>query len=313
MTLVRRSEPDMMRLYPLSDVMVNPTNLIGTMDGGLASVFKERWPDMADAYRRLCDAKEMTIGRLFEWKPDVQSPSIINLPTKRHWVDDHDPDDLRRTLSRFREYLMDPARRFWTVSMPMLGITNDPASLDTAEVLMNEYLGDLPNLIHVCIAPHRLPREPRYLAVIGGRDLFDYDYVKEFTLECLDKWGMVPPDFDGIVSGGAPGVDDDACGKHLDKAGNIVERLDACLASDWRLKPVVCYADWKRYYGNAGHIRNRQIVDIAQYIVAIPSTNSKGTYDSVRKIMNWNQSDDVPEEKKKKFFVAKAREPVSKI
>lgn len=71
-----------------------------------------------------------------------------------------------------------------------------------------------------------------------------------------------------IVSGGAPGVD------------TWAENA----AKEYGLpKPMIFKADWKKYGNSAGMIRNGQIIDAADSVVAFWSNNSKGTANSIER------------------------------
>jgi hypothetical protein len=42
-------------------------------------------------------------------------------------------------------------------------------------------------------------------------------------------------------------------------------------------------ADWNRYGARAGPLRNQQMVDVAEAVLAIPCSKSRGTWDTVRR------------------------------
>lgn len=71
-------------------VIVNPVNTVGIMGNGLAKVFKDKYPEMFESYKKYCFTKDpnkkLTIGKLFLWKSDKYY--ILNFPTKIHWKDD---------------------------------------------------------------------------------------------------------------------------------------------------------------------------------------------------------------------------------
>jgi hypothetical protein len=96
------------------------------------------------------------------------------------------------------------------------------------------------------------------LAIVGGRDFQDFskmcfvvhDYVDNPNIEVVR-----------IVSGGAPGADTLA---------------EAC-ASWYFIEKVVFHADWEKYGKSAGFLRNKQIVDISDMVLAFWDGKSKGT------------------------------------
>jgi len=94
-------------------------------------------------------------------------------------------------------------------------------------------------------------------AVIGSRNFTDYKLL-ESTLESL-------PEITQIVSGGAKGADS----------------LAKTYAEQHQLPLVIFKPDWKQYGKGAGIVRNRQIIDAAQMVVAFWDGVSKGTASSL--------------------------------
>lgn len=68
-----------------------------------------------------------------------------------------------------------------------------------------------------------------------------------------------------VVSGGASGVD----------------RLSERWAKDHKIPIEVIRADWSRFGKNAGPIRNAQIIENAQAMIAVWDGLSRGTADSI--------------------------------
>lgn len=95
------------------------------------------------------------------------------------------------------------------------------------------------------------------MAVVGSRSLEHYQFVKSI----LDRYT-----FNQVISGGAKGVD------------ALAERY----SNEHKLiKPLVILPDWKQYNRGAGAVRNREIVDTADFVVAIWDGKSKGTKISI--------------------------------
>ncbi len=92
------------------------------------------------------------------------------------------------------------------------------------------------------------------VAIIGSRKFSDYELLKRH----LSK-------FDGLVkeifSGGAAGVD------------TLAERF----AKEKGIKMTVVKPDWSKFGKSAGVIRNKEIVEKADYCVAFWDGLSKGT------------------------------------
>ena len=88
------------------------------------------------------------------------------------------------------------------------------------------------------------------IAIAGSRT------VTEIGLD-----GVIPTDCTEIVSGGAKGIDSDV-EKYAEKKG---------------IKMTVFKPDYRRFRGGATHIRNRQIVDYADEVIAFWDGSSRGT------------------------------------
>lgn len=102
------------------------------------------------------------------------------------------------------------------------------------------------------------------VAVIGSRDFYDYDLVKE-TLSTID--------ITLLISGGAKGADS----------------LGEQYANENNIETLIFKPDWKKHGPAAGPIRNTDIVNNANIIVAFWDGESKGTKDSVTKAEKLNK------------------------
>jgi len=100
------------------------------------------------------------------------------------------------------------------------------------------------------------------LAIIGSRTFNDYDKLLESLIEFFEIERI-----DEIISGGAKGAD------------SLGERL----AESWGRKMTVFEADWNKYGKSAGFIRNQQIIDACDIVLAFWDGKSKGTQDSINK------------------------------
>jgi len=102
------------------------------------------------------------------------------------------------------------------------------------------------------------------IAVVGSRSITDVDYVfsvLDFYLSRLLKENECI-----IVSGGAIGVDS----------------LATKFAELRKLKTEIYLPDYKQHGKSATFIRNQQIVDNSDYLIAI-TTGSNGTADSIKR------------------------------
>ena len=102
-----------------------------------------------------------------------------------------------------------------------------------------------------------------YLAIVGGRDFNDYDSFKKIVEEYFETIGIPIH----IISGGAKGVDTMAETYALEK----------------KIPTVIFHPEWHIYGKKAGILRNTDIINASTHVLALPTANSKGTYDSISK------------------------------
>lgn len=291
MTIVKRSEKDIMRLVPFADIAVNPVNTQGAMGKGIAYEFRQRHPQMYDVYRRHCDDGSLKVGMLqvFKDRNDPNMPyTLINMATKARWIEQNMVDEIKACLLALRNYLQsDPGLKYRTVVMPMLGLGEMNRDYDSALPLFREYLDDLPNIVMLSMRPDYFATPPRYLAIVGARCITDVALVEQTVDDALTRWGLRYSDFDAIVSGGASqGVDCIAAG---------VRKTDDSITTRRHTQPpIICYADWDRHGRIAGFLRNGLVVDISTHVVALRihpdcrTAKSPGTSDTVKKVKQWN-------------------------
>lgn len=304
MPLVRRAFLDLFSLAPYVDVMVNAVNTQGSMGKGIALEYKNRHPTMFELYQRKCATKELTIGKIHVYKDAQTSYAIVNMPTKRHFADGSDPEDIKRGLLALRRWLDDPTRKLYTVAMPMLGCGEGRLGYEIMEPIFFDYLDGLDNVIHLSMMPDKMDHIPKYLAIIGPRVYTDYADVEKGVFAALDAWGLGWSDFDAVVSGGATGVDTIACGtdrNDLTYKKSLAARYHTM--NDSVRLPIICKADWNRFGRAAGMIRNRTVINIATHVVAClpPGIPAVGTTGAVAFLKNYNEK--LPEAEKKKLYI----------
>ena len=77
-------------------------NCAGSMGRGIAVGFRERWPEMYERYRELCQRGEFAPGDLFAWKSDDRV--ILNLGTQRTWRTKATSIAVRAAFEKMVEY-----------------------------------------------------------------------------------------------------------------------------------------------------------------------------------------------------------------
>lgn len=115
------------------------------------------------------------------------------------------------------------------------------------------------------------------LAIVGSRSFTDYGYLKKSLLEFICEF---PNNYYGksiniteVVSGGAEGAD------------KLAERW----AIDLDIALKIFYPDWNKYGKAAGPIRNKQIIDYCDILIAFWDKKSKGTWNSIDLALKQNK------------------------
>lgn len=80
-----------------AQVLVNTVNTVGVMGKGIAKEFKDIYPDMFRACRRLCERDELIVGKIFLHR--TPHKWVLNFPTKRHWRQRSRVEDIEAGLS----------------------------------------------------------------------------------------------------------------------------------------------------------------------------------------------------------------------
>src|SRR5436189_4764469 len=81
------------------DALVNAVNTEGVMGKGIALQFKQKFPDMFEAYRRACKSGLVQPGRMHVFERTSSPRFIINFPTKSHWRAPSRIDDIETGLA----------------------------------------------------------------------------------------------------------------------------------------------------------------------------------------------------------------------
>lgn len=108
------------------------------------------------------------------------------------------------------------------------------------------------------------------LAIVGSRTFNDEFLMAEYLTIFTTAYGFTdevnPPDVE-VISGGAKGAD---------SLGERFAKINRC--------PVTIFKpDWDKYGKSAGFIRNQQIVDTCDIVLAFWDGKSKGTQDTINK------------------------------
>ena len=147
-----------------AQALVNTVNVVGVMGKGIAKEFKHYYPQMFERYRRICQAKQLDVGKLtlnkeepvlYRKKPTGQYRQrwVLNFPTKRHWRSKSKLEYVEAGLTKFvAEYAH---RGIESVAFPQLGVGNGGLKWPVVQEMMEQYLGPLPIPVYIHIYhPH---------------------------------------------------------------------------------------------------------------------------------------------------------------
>ncbi|WP_223215563.1 macro domain-containing protein [Agrobacterium deltaense] len=129
-----------------AQTLVNTVNIVGVMGKGIALEFKQRYPDMFKAYKKLCDSHSLDVGKLHLWR--APEHWILNFPTKTTWRQPSKLEYIEAGLEAFvRSYKQ---MGIASVSFPPLGCGNGNLDWRDVRPVMERYLSkiDIPVYIH---------------------------------------------------------------------------------------------------------------------------------------------------------------------
>lgn len=110
------------------------------------------------------------------------------------------------------------------------------------------------------------------LGIVGSRNFNNYLNFKNAILKILKIWNIEITDISKIISGGAKGAD------------SMAEQF----AKEYGISTIIFKPNWKQYGSAAGVMRNTDIVNCSDKIIAFPSKEGKGTQDTIKKARNKN-------------------------
>lgn len=223
MPIIKRIESDLFVFADVVDYLCNPVNLVQAPGAGLAKEFRNRVPDhlFFEPYKEACRSGELRMGTVQVLDETDNEWSMINFPTKRHYYDTSNKEDIVRGLEALRAMLLTDRYRYASIGLPMLGCGLGKQDYEVVYPLMVDHLSDLEATILLSMSPERTEMRPRYLVVVGPPDQEMNDDNKQVIDDTIDKvlekWGTSLSDYEGVVSGGLPGTDAYVCGTQYGK------------------------------------------------------------------------------------------------
>ncbi len=140
-----------------ADALVNTVNTVGHMGKGIALQFKKAFPANYDAYRKVCDAKELQPGNMFVYETNsmLNPKYIINFPTKRHWRGKSRMSDIEAGLKALVQEVRE--RGIQSIAIPPLGCGLGGLSWDEVKPRIENAFSELPEVTVLLFEPLGAP------------------------------------------------------------------------------------------------------------------------------------------------------------
>lgn len=129
--------------------LVNTVNCVGVMGKGIALEFKNRFPEMFEAYKKVCKQNGMKIGKIWTYRQtcnifeNKKLYNIVCFPTKEHWMN---PSKIEYIEEGLKSFVKNANTNNYPggIAFPKLGCNNGGLDWETqVKPLMIKYLEPL--------------------------------------------------------------------------------------------------------------------------------------------------------------------------
>lgn len=125
-----------------AQALVNTVNCVGPMGKGIALEFRRRFPEMFEAYRRVCERGELRPGQILPYRKS--QPWVLNLAVKDDWKHPSRVEWVEQCLEKFCEWY--PKTGLKSVAFPWMGAMNGRIPLDQIKAVTRRFLGPLTDI-----------------------------------------------------------------------------------------------------------------------------------------------------------------------
>ena len=122
-----------------AQTLVNTVNIEGVTGKGIAKEFKGRYPAMYEEYRKLCQRRELDIGKLHLWRSDKRW--VLNFPTKTTWRLPSKIEYIEAGLAKFVATYRELG--ITSISFPPLGCGNGNLNWSDVRPIMDAHLSKI--------------------------------------------------------------------------------------------------------------------------------------------------------------------------
>jgi len=141
-----------------AEALVNTVNCVGVMGRGIALQFQKAYPDNFEAYKKLCDNKQMQAGQVFVFDRNsyLNPRYIINFPTKKHWREKSKIEDIQKGLQSLIEEIQN--HHIQSIAIPPLGCGLGGLSWEQVRPLIEKAFTSLPHVEVQLFEPRGAPK-----------------------------------------------------------------------------------------------------------------------------------------------------------
>ncbi len=135
------------------EALVNTVNTVGVMGKGIALMFKQRYPNSAQAYTSACKGGHLEVGQvLLTPSGELVGPRwIIHFPTKKHWRHPSDLAWIQDGLDDLRQVVSLQGIR--SIAIPPLGCGNGKLDWSVVRPEIESRLGNLEGVDVIVFEP----------------------------------------------------------------------------------------------------------------------------------------------------------------
>lgn len=140
-----------------TEALVNTVNCVGVMGRGIALQFKRAFPENFKQYQKACKKGEVQPGQMFtvDMGSLLNPRYIINFPTKRHWRQKSQLEDVRLGLQALAADVR--SLKINSIAIPPLGCGNGGLSWNDVKPLIVRAFEPLPDVEVVLFEPAGAP------------------------------------------------------------------------------------------------------------------------------------------------------------
>ena len=142
-----------------AEAIVNPVNIEGKARGGLAKVFRERFPENYRQYVSACKKGTLTMGKVLVVEGGGASRYIINVPTVRESGASSHLMDIEMGMDALVDAVIE--HQIQSVAIPALGAGVGRLGFDDVRDVVKKSTEHVPEVAFILYRPHTKSSKPR--------------------------------------------------------------------------------------------------------------------------------------------------------